>query len=38
MERSRAIQLEASLPPFLGLEAFLTARYALNRILNKQLG
>ena len=30
MERSRAIQLEASLPLSLGLEAFLTTRYALN--------
>ena len=38
MERSRAIQLEASLPPSLGLEAFLIARYALNRTPNKQLG
>jgi hypothetical protein len=38
MERSRAIQLEASLPPSLGLEAFLTTRYALNQTLNKQLG
>jgi hypothetical protein len=32
------MQLEASLPPFLGLEAFLTARYTLNQTLNKQLG
>ena len=38
MERLRAIQLEASLPPSLGLEAFLTAGYALNRTPNKQLG
>jgi hypothetical protein len=38
MERLRAIQLEVSLLLSLGLEAFLTARYALNRILNKQLG
>ena len=38
MVRSRAIQLEASLPLSLGLEAFLTARYALNRTLNEQLG
>ena len=38
MERSRAMQLEASLPPSLGPEAFLTAGYALNRTLNKQLG
>ena len=38
MERSRAIQLEASLLLSLGLEAFLTTRYALNRTLNKQLG
>ena len=38
MERSRAMQLEASLPPSLGLEAFLATRYALNRIPNKQLG
>ena len=38
MERSRAMQLEASLPPSLGLEAFLTAGYALNRIPNEQLG
>ena len=38
MERSRAIQLEASLPLSLGLEAFLTARYILNQTLNKQLG
>ena len=32
------MQLEASLPPSLGLEAFLTARYTLNRTLNEQLG
>ena len=38
MERSRAIQLEASLPPSLGPEAFLAASYALNRTLNEQLG
>jgi len=38
MDRLRAMQLEASLPPFLGLEAFLTAGYALNRTPNKQLG
>jgi hypothetical protein len=38
MERSRAIQLEVSLPPSLGLETFLTTRYALNRTPNKQLG
>ena len=38
MEQSRAIQLEISLLPSLGLEAFLTARYALNQTLNKQLG
>jgi hypothetical protein len=38
MERLRAMQLEASLPPSLGLEAFLTAGYILNRTLNKQLG
>ena len=38
MERSRAIQLEASLPPSLGLEAFLTTGYTLNRTPNKQLG
>ena len=34
----RAIQLEASLPLSLGLEAFLTAGYTLNQTLNKQLG
>jgi len=38
MERLRAMQLEASLPPSLGPEAFLTASYALNRTPNKQLG
>jgi hypothetical protein len=38
MERLRAIQLEVSLPPSLGLEAFLTASYTLNRTPNKQLG
>jgi hypothetical protein len=38
MVRSRAMQLEASLPPSLGLEAFLAAGYALNRTPNKQLG
>ena len=38
MERSRAMQLEASLPPSLGPKAFLTARYALNRTPNEQLG
>ena len=38
MERLRAIQLEASLPLSLGLEAFLTTGYVLNRTLNKQLG
>ena len=38
MVRSRAIQLEASLPLSLGLEAFLTTGYALNRTPNKQLG
>jgi hypothetical protein len=38
MERSRAMQLEASLPPSLGPEAFLAAGYALNRTLNEQLG
>jgi hypothetical protein len=38
MERSRAMQLEASLPPSLGPEAFLVAGYALNRTPNKQLG
>ena len=32
------MQLEASLPLSLGLEAFLTTRYALNQTLNKQLG
>jgi hypothetical protein len=38
MERSRAIQLEVSLPLSLGLKAFLTTSYALNRTSNKQLG
>ena len=38
MVRSRAMQLEASLPLSLGLEAFLAAGYALNRTPNKQLG
>ena len=38
MERSRAIQLEASLLLSLGPKAFLTARYTLNRTPNKQLG
>ena len=38
MERSRAMQLEASLPPSLGLEAFLIAGYALNQTPNEQLG
>jgi hypothetical protein len=38
MERSRAMQLEASLPPSLGPEAFFAAGYALNQTLNKQLG
>src|SRR5882757_10317070 len=32
------MQLEASLPPSLGLEAFLITGYALNRTPNKQLG
>src|ERR1700730_11184071 len=32
------MQLEASLPPSLGLEAFLAASYALNQTPNKQLG
>jgi hypothetical protein len=31
------MQLEASLPLSLGLEAFLTTSYALNRTPNKQL-
>ena len=30
--------MEVSLPPSLGLEAFLAAGYALNRTPNKQLG
>ena len=38
MERLRSMQLEASLPLSLGLEAFLAAKYALNRTPNKQLG
>jgi len=38
MDRLRAMQLEASLPPSLGLEVFLTAGYALNRTPNEQLG
>ena len=38
MVRLRAMQLEASLPPSLGPEAFLTAGYALNRTPNEQLG
>ena len=38
MVRLRAMQLEASLPLSLGLEAFLTTGYALNRTLNEQLG
>jgi hypothetical protein len=32
------MQLEASLPLFLGLEVFLTTSYILNQTLNKQLG
>ena len=32
------MQLEASLPPSLGLEAFLAAGYALNWTPNEQLG
>jgi len=32
------MQLEASLPLSLGLEAFFTTGYALNQTLNKQLG
>src|ERR1700677_513827 len=32
------MQLRASLPPSLGLEAFLAAGYALNRTPNEQLG
>jgi hypothetical protein len=32
------MQLEASLLPSLGLEAFLAAGYALNRTPNEQLG
>ena len=38
MVRLRAMQLEASLPLSLGLEAFLAAGYALNRTPNEQLG
>jgi hypothetical protein len=38
MVRARAMQLEASLPPSLGPEAFLAAGYALNRTPNEQLG
>jgi len=38
MVRLRAMQLEASLPLSLGPEAFLAARYALNRTPNEQLG
>ena len=38
MERSRAIQLEASLLLSLGPKAFLTAGYTLNRTPNEQLG
>jgi len=38
MEQLRSMQLEASLPLFLGPEAFLTTGYTLNRTLNKQLG
>jgi len=38
MVRSRAMQLEASLPLSLGPEAFLATSYALNRTLNEQLG
>jgi hypothetical protein len=38
MERSRAMQLEASLPLSLGLEAFLAAGYVLNQTPNEQLG
>jgi hypothetical protein len=38
MERLRPMQLEASLPLSLGLEAFFTARYTLNQIPNEQLG
>ena len=37
MERLRSMQLEASLLLSLGLEAFLTTGYALNRTLNEQL-
>jgi len=38
MDRLRAIQLEASLPPSLGPEAFFAAGYALNQTPNEQLG
>jgi len=38
MERLRSMQLEASLPPSLGPEAFLTAGYTLNQTLHEQLG
>jgi len=38
IEQLRSMQLEASLPPSLGLEAFLTTSYILNWIPNKQLG
>ena len=38
MEQLRAMQLEASLLPSLGLEAFFTASYALNQTPNEQLG
>ena len=38
IEKLRAMQLEASLPLSLGLEAFLAAGYALNQTPNEQLG
>ena len=38
IEQLRAIQLKVSLPPSLGPEAFITARYTLNQTPNKQLG
>jgi hypothetical protein len=38
MERSRAMQIEASLPPSLGPKAFLATGYTLNRTPNEQLG
>jgi len=38
MEWLRSMQLEASLPLSLGLEAFLAASYALNWTPNEQLG